>query len=165
MKKMFSFILFALVVGLLSGCDHPPSADQVQRVQQEELNKQGNSVAGMPAIINFREKKILKMIYEMRDKELSTITYIQDNQGRMRKLCDSVGFGIPYATQYTNPQRYIENARGVLALPQADPNGLFSPASAEGTWVLCANPETKGVSPVFVEPRVVVSPFALPEQK
>lgn len=46
-------------------------------------------------------------------------------------------------------------------LPQADPNGLFSPASAEGTWILLKDPHGSDVKPVYVEPRVIVSPFKL----
>lgn len=78
--------------------------------------------------------------------------------GVLHLLCKSIGFGIPYATQYTNPQKWA--ATGIV-LPQADPNGMFSPTSADGTWVLCLNPETKEVSPVLVEPRLIVSSFAL----
>ena len=45
-------------------------------------------------------------------------------------------------------------------MPQADPNGLFSPESAEGTWVLCSDPSGNGETrPVYVEPRIIVSPF------
>ena len=47
------------------------------------------------------------------------------------------------------------------ALPQADPNGLFMPASAEGTWLMLINPKTNQPSPVYIEPRVTVSPFPL----
>jgi hypothetical protein len=46
-------------------------------------------------------------------------------------------------------------------LPQADPNGLFSPASAEGTWILMKDPNGKEVKPVYIEPRIIVSPFKL----
>jgi len=102
------------------------------------------------------------MILELRDSEkLPTFTYITDMQGGLHKICDSVGYGIPYATQYTNPQRKEAGQYGNLALPQADPNGLFSPASADGTWVLCVNKQTKGLSPVYIEPHIIVSPFAL----
>jgi hypothetical protein len=49
----------------------------------------------------------------------------------------------------------------IVAIPQADPNGLFSPASAEGTWVLCKVPGKDDVKPVYIEDRVTVSPFPL----
>ena len=120
----------------------------------------------MPAIVNFQEKRILKDILEKRDQSLTTITYTQDLNAGLHKLCDSVGFGIPAATQYTNPQRvaaYGDAARGYgsIALPQADPNGLFSPASAEGTWVMCKDPNSDKVAPVYAEPRIIVSTFPL----
>ena len=78
----------------------------------------------------------------------------------MHKLCDSVGFGLPYSTQFTNPMKVPSHDRGVV-LPQADPNGLFSPSSSDGTWVQCVNPKTNKVSVMYVEPRIVVSPFEL----
>jgi hypothetical protein len=134
-------------------------SDDVQRHAQEQLSKQGNAQAGMPSIVNFQEKKNMKMILELRDSEnLATITYTQDMDGVLHKLCNSVGYPLPYATQYTNPMRVTEGGR---ELPQADPNGLFSPANAEGTWVLCYNKKGDKLSPVYVEPRVIASPFEL----
>ena len=113
---------------------------------------------GMPGITKFQEKRTLKQILELRDKEIATYSYTQDMNGGLHLLCKSVGYGIPYATQYTNPSVYATSG---ATLPQADPSGLFSPTSADGTWVLCLNSETKQVSPVLVEPRLILSPFAL----
>jgi hypothetical protein len=149
----------------LSACDERPlSSDQQQRVEQERLSQQSNQSVGMPAITNFQEKRMLKMILELRDTQIATITYTQDLAGHLHKLCQSVGYGVPYATQYTNPQRvaYSDGHGFAMALPQADPNGLFSPAAAEGTWVLCLDQTNKKkVAPVYVEPRIIVSPFPL----
>ena len=159
------YIMAALVSALLlAGClEASSSADQQQRIAQEQLSAQSNAVVGMPAIVNFQEKRILKDIIEMRDKAITTITYTQDMNGTLHKLCDSVGFGISGATQYTNPQRiaYTGTNVGVATLPQADPNGLFSPASTEGTWVMCKDPASVKVAPVYTEPRIIVSTFPL----
>jgi hypothetical protein len=170
LTQFFVISAFALI-GLLpllgaAGCDGPrPSSDQIQRQQQEQINMQSVQQIGMPAIVNFQEKRLLKMILEKRDQEIKTITYTQDMNGKLHKLCDSIGYGIPYATQYTNPQRVARSnetpGQGNVTLPQADPNGLFSPSNAEGTWILCLNTETNKTSPVYVEPRVIVSPFPL----
>ena len=90
-----------------------------------------------------------------------TYTYIVDMNGRPHKLCDSLGYGLPYATQYTNPQMPQQPFNGsVYVLPQADPNGLFSPAAAEGTWVMLLDADGQP-HPVYIEPRVIVSPFKL----
>jgi hypothetical protein len=145
----------------LTACDFKPSSDDVQRQQQEQLSAESNAQVGMPAIVNFQEKRMAKMILELRDTALTTVTYTQDMNGNLHKLCDSVGYGLPYATQYTNPQRINLSQHGAVTIPQADPNGLFSPAAADGTWVLCLDPATKKAMPLYVEPHVIVSPFAL----
>jgi hypothetical protein len=153
-----------------SGCDDErrPSSDKIQRAQQETILKEGTAQVGMPAIKNFRERKMLKDIIELRDQDgLVTYTYLWNEfNGKKVFFCQSIGYGIPYATQFTNPQKVMEcryNGCSMTTLPQADPNGLFSPASAEGTWILCKNPSGSEVRPVYVEPRVIVTPFKLPE--
>ena len=93
-----------------------------------------------------------------------TYTYIVDLNGKTHKLCDSLGYGLPYATQYTNPQMLQETFGGHWnVLPQADPNGLFSPVSAEGTWVMCLNPKTKKAEPQYIEPRIITTTYPLGE--
>lgn len=157
-----SLLVLALLT-VFGACDYPPSSDDVQRAQQEVLLKEGTAQVGMPAIKNFRERKILKDIIEMRDQDgLVTYTYLYNEMtGKLIFFCDSIGYGIPYATQFTNPQKIVYNAHGIVELPQADPNGLFSPASADGTWILCKDPKGPDVKPAFVEPRIIVSVFPL----
>ena len=100
---------------------------------------------------------------ELRDQNVATTTYIIDMNGKLHKICNSVGYGLPYATQYTNPSRVVfDGGHGNAVIPQADPNGLYSPASADGTWVLCVSKEGKP-KPVFIEPRVIVSPIPVGE--
>lgn len=141
------------------------SSDEKQRQQQEVLLHEAMSQVGMPAIKNFRERKILKDILELRDQEgLVTFTYLFSEQtGKLTFLGETIGYGIPCATQFTNPQK-IDSWRsnvGYAIIPQADPNGLFSPAAAEGTWVLMRDPMAKEVKPVYIEPRIIVFPFKL----
>jgi hypothetical protein len=151
-------LIFALIGSLaLTGCLE--NSDDKQNVQQEELSMRSVEAIGLPGITKFQEKRTLKQILELRDQEIATYSYTQDMNGRLHLLCKSIGYGIPYATQYTNPMHRWSNTS--ITLPQADPNGLFSPSSADGTWVLCLNPETKHMSPVLVEPRIIVSPFEL----
>jgi hypothetical protein len=158
--KVFAFLAAAAI---LVACG-PPSADQIQNQKQEQLVQQSVNEVGMPAITHFFEKRQLKTIFELRDRQINTLTYLQDLQGHLHKLCDSIGYGIPYATQYTNPQHFDlppNNGGNYQSVPQADPNGLYSPSAAAGTWVLCLNPKTKQIAPVYAEPNVVVSQFAM----
>lgn len=162
-----------LLAATAAACDFQPTSNDLQRQQQERILGEATAQVGMPAIKNFRERKILKDILELRDQTgLSTYTYIwSDHGGRLVFLCESIGYGIPYATQFTAPeafQRYYlpaENGRpatwGETRLPQADPNSLFSPSAAEGTWIQCKDPNGKDVRPVYIEPRIIVSPFSL----
>jgi hypothetical protein len=164
MKRIIMVAGLALTTVALASCQEMENSDRKAALQQEQLSAEAHNQVGLPAIVNFQEKRMMKMIFELRDQTISTITYIQDMNGKLHKLCDSVGYGLPYATQYTNPEKiaYRSTNVGVLSLPQADPNGLFMPASADGTWVMCQNPaNSKEVRPIFVEPRVITSPFPL----
>ena len=161
MKTITSVSLLAALGLTLTGCIEE-SSDTKQREQQERILQEGTAQTGMPAIKNFRERKLLKQIIEMRDQDgLVTYTYtVPETTGRPVFLCNSIGYGLPAATQYTNPEKYVGTTGATL--PQADPNGLFSPSSAEGTWVMCSEPNGSGKTrPVYVEPRVIVSPFKL----
>lgn len=180
MKRILLILCLPTLFFLVAGCmDRQPTSDDKQQAAQEVLLDEATSQTGMPAIKNFRERKLLKDILELRDQDgLVTYTYVENAMpnktpgktimaGKFTYLGESVGYGLPYATQYTNPQKMT---RGRLShggwytevLPQADPNALFSPESAEGTWVLLKDPNGGQVKPVYLEPRIMVSPFKLP---
>lgn len=163
-----------LMVLSFAGCAPQQSSNDVQREQQNKLLDEGTKQTGMPAIVNFRERRLLKDVYELRDQDgLMTYTYtFSEMTGKYSFFCDSIGYGLPYATQYSageTVQRYYLPVSGSAPyeygherLPQAEPNGLFVPGAAEGTWVICKDPSGKATKPVYIEPRVIVSPFKLP---
>ena len=162
--KFFKALLIPAVLfcGLsLTGCIEE-NADDTQRRQQEQMSKEATAQTGMPAITQFTERKNLKRILELRDRaKFVTYTYVMvPGTGERKFLCKSFGYGIPYATQYTNPEKYEYNG---TTIPQADPNGLYSPASADATWVLCVNPAGGEPAVVYEENRITVSPFELPK--
>ena len=159
MKKL---LLVLPLIALLAACGpQQPNSRQIEAAKQEELQLQAVQSVGMPAITNFAEKRMFKDILELRDKNVPTTTYLVGMNNQLTKVCDSVGYGLPYATQYTNPQMRVGSQNGVVTLPQADPNGLYSPASADGTWVLCVDHKDGKAKPIYIEPRIIVSPFAL----
>lgn len=153
---------------IMAGCEKTTTrgSDEKQQAMQEALLQEATAQTGMPAVKNFRERRILKDIIEMRDQaSISTYTYLySDMQGKLVFACNSVGYGIPVTTQYTNPEKIAERntyqSGSYAILPQADPNGLFSGYSA-GTWVLCKDPKGDKVAPVLFEPNVIVSQFRL----
>jgi len=160
---VFSFLILAFI---LASCDEQTNSDQIQKEQQEKILAEGTRELGMPAIKNFQEKKTLKWIFELRDdaKILNYAYAFSEVTGKFSFIGKCIGFPLPYCTQYTNPQKAERlYTQGYVTLPQADPNGLFSPASADGTWILLVNPKTGEPRPMYMEPKVTVVPFPLPD--
>ena len=151
-KSIIAITLMAtLSLGSLVGCGR--SSDSESRNQQELLLQQANDQVGMVNMTNFFEKKLLKRILELRDdSKLVCYAYSQNQMtGRFVYLGKCIGYGIPYGTQYTNPQK---NANGGT-LPQADPNALFSTGGTQATWIDFVN--DKGEEKVaYSEPNTFV---------
>lgn len=156
-------IFLAVSVLSLAGCSGRNSGNHIINQQQRNIDREAAYKVGFPNITNFAEKREYKLIYELRDHMFPTITYLKGFHGHLHKMCDSIGYGIPYSTQYSNPDRirWAGNTGRSHVLPQADPNGLFSPSSSAATWILCYDPQTKQVEPVYSEPNIVVSQFPL----
>lgn len=176
--KAMGAVLMSLVCLVLAGCEAGPvTSDQKQTEAQEQILKDLTAQVGMPSIKNAREKKLAKMIIEMRDQEdLVTYLFLENAMpavvpgktcygGKLTYIGRSIGYALPYATQYTSPQK-IEWERGAGqwyrdVMPQADPNGLFAPQSAEGSWVMMADSEGNA-KPQYFEPKVCVLTFKPP---
>lgn len=175
-NKVFAVVIVvcAIVSLLIAACAPAKTSEDTKRELQAKSLQEGTRQTGLPAIVNFRELKIVKDLYELRDQDgLVTYTYLwSDMQGKWIFFCDSIGYPIPYATQFTAPESVqtfnITDLAGSYryygheVLPQAEPNGLFLPGNAEGTWVMCTVPGTKTVRPQYVEPRVIATTFRLP---
>lgn len=146
-------------------CDETQSsADRNQAQATAQMAAQADATVGMPRITNWTEKKLVKDIYERRDRtDLSTFAYVQGMDGRLRCLGRAVGYGVPYSAQYSNPQRIADSYSqgGFAILPQPEPNGLFTPDGLSATWLQLLDPATGKVNVVYIEPPITVSPFRL----
>lgn len=179
MKKIlyfFNLLFIASFLMLVISCSNEPvkpSADQEQQKQTEEAMREGNRQTGMPAIINFQEKKNLKWIYELCDQE-DFICYaylFNEMKGEVGQyLGECIGYGIPYSTQFSNPEKLIDvtdfgivsyQANNAAVIPQPEPNGLFKPEGLSATWLIMIDPKTKKPRPIYIEPQIIVSPFKL----
>lgn len=151
---------------LLTACveERKPSA-QIANEQQERQLEDAVRQVPIPAITNWREKRTLKMIYELRDKtDLVTYTYITAaNTGKREFLCTSMGYAINDATGFTAPDYIARSGHswGYAILTQAEPNGLFTPDSSNMYWVICLDPDSGKPAPVQVAGYPIVSPFKL----
>ena len=175
MKKLILVITTMLFVFILAGCEtsvtNVPEVDKKQSAQTDVMMREMNSQVGMPDIKEFYEKKMAKEIFELRDNsKLITYAYSQSLNGKFVYLGECVGFGLPYSTQYTNPER-VEFADGgqysalnPYNLPQADPNGLFTPTGLSATWLMLINPDTGKREIAYVEPTITVTQSKLPKR-
>jgi len=158
--------LILILLMTINGCvERKQKTDDQQTKKTEELVAEANRQIGLPNITKFTEKRFQKMIYELRDKEVSTYSYFMDMNGRLHFLCESIGYGIPAAVQYVSPKKLVANVDkgshyGEESMPQSEPNGLFMPDSLDATYVLCVDKKGK-FHPVYSEPKLIVSPFKL----
>ena len=165
-----------LVVGLtLVGCEDRKqaagTADSSQAKATEASLAEANRQIGMPSIVNFQERKLAKMIFELRDQEdfVCYAYYFNALDGKRGDFIGKcLGYGLPYSVQFTNPEKIAHEVRNTQGssfgtLPQADPNGLFMPTSSSATWLMLL--DDKGEAhPVYMEPLIIVSPFKLHEE-
>ena len=159
-----------LACALLSGCG---TASSKENEYTQTIMEQAADAIGYPNVTNFFEKAQLKEIYELRDDpNLICYWYTKnDMSGKWIYQGTCVGYGIPYTTQFTQPETMQRAALPVLnlngedkgrneyfteVLPQADPNGLYSSASTSATWIL-ATDESGEIKPTYVESEITVS--------
>lgn len=184
MKRYSIWMVVLLAIVCFASCEPEKTAGDRMRDQQEVLSKEGVSKVGMPAIVNFREAKTMRMIQELCDQSIVTYSYLENMiptrvpgytalGGKLVFLGETIGFPIPYSAQFTAPeamQTYNisrstsggERYYGAERLPQADPNGLHKPVSANATWILMKDPGSENVQPIYIEPNVLAFPFRLP---
>lgn len=162
--------LIASTVGCEAGGAKPATkADVAQAEITEQRLEQAMSEVGMPDVINFTELKLARDIMELRDQEgLTTFTYVVNWEGELVFIGESIGYGLPYSVQLTNPEKtekhnttHFETHLQYLNKPQAEPNGLFMPEGLAATWILLKDPNGGEVHPVYIESEILVSPFRL----
>lgn len=175
MKKRFMLLSLAIMIMCcaLAGCGKRETASSKENLYTQTLMEQSANAVGYPDVSNFFEKAQLKEIYELRDDpKLICYWYTKnDMTGKWIYQGKCVGYGIPYTTQFTQPETVQRAALPALningqdkgyneylteILPQADPNGLYSSPSTSATWILSVD-EDGNITPTYVESEITVS--------
>ena len=158
MKK---FLSLALMVVFLTACMSSGTAG-VERSQQE---------AGQNAILDNQpvpdlggysfERAVVIETYLARNRAINTYTYTLTETGILIEVCASKGYPIPYSTQLTNPLRPgVTGYADTYVIGNPEPNGLYSPDSAEATYILCINPDGSA-TPTYWEQRMFSLPYRI----
>lgn len=185
--KLSTFATLAILVAHSTagtGCSTAIQSNDSKIAQQQEKNlAEGDAEVPPPSIVNWNEKRMAKLIQEKRDQiNLATWTYTKNMDGKYTFVCESIGYGLPYNTRTNNPQHYefmttrtgaytaggyySDGHGGYLwgehaTIPQPEPNGLFIPDSARGTWNLCKDPKTGKPDVTYQEEDIAVFPYKL----
>jgi hypothetical protein len=168
--KKYMLIMLLCISFVFAGCDDdtkPTDADKDQARKTATAMQEANRQVGMPGIVNYQEKKLAKMLYELRDQEgILCYAYLKSLDGKAVYLGKCIGYGLPYCVQFSNPERIVHQTTysggSFGTLPQPEPNGLFMPQTLSATWLMMVDPATGDPRPVYIEPEILVSPFPLP---
>jgi hypothetical protein len=160
---LFAFILAMIV----AACNLDPSVSELESQRQSAQLQEMVRQIPAPAIKNFAEKRLLKAAYEARD-DMKTLNYLytfSEYSGKWIYIGRCFGMPMPYSTQYNSPQHMETfNIRGGYTselTAQAEPNGIFPPASAEGTMVAIPDPKTGEPRIAYFEMRIEAFPIKI----
>lgn len=175
MKHLAAIVICApLLLANEGGCEQQPvkaSAVEQERQSQNLQMEQFLRNQPVPSFDWSLERHMLIQLYTARQKATNTWSVVQSEYtGKILWQCPSIGFPLPYATQLTNPQQTVGHdycggncSVSMTSVAQQEPNGLFSPASADGTWVPCVDDKGR-ITPVYEERKVTVFLRQMQEQ-
>lgn len=173
---MKSAILMLASAVALSGCMNGTSSNPAAERQAEATRKSMDAAdreTGMPRMVNYAQRKLLKNAYEDMDTTTLTYVYTQALDGRFVCLGQALGYGVSLGTQFTAshyPQRItvpyadgsMPNSYGeIYEQDQPEPNGLYSPTTGEATIVDLIDAKTGEAHTAVMEPRIVTIPFKM----
>lgn len=157
MKRYFLLAAVLLVSGAWSSsCNSAGASGQEANAvnRQQDLYTRNQPA---PTFDFSLDRYLMIELYKARNTAVATYSYVQSEYtGKILWSCPSIGFPIPAATQLTNPEEdeYWNTASSVhITIPQAEPNGLYSPATADGTYVMCLDTDGQ-VAPRYEERHV-----------
>lgn len=163
MNNVKRTLVAACVFCGLVGCDTTST-----RVEQQDMEKQQEVYVKTQPTPFFDwsfERHLMIKLYEARNNAIATYSYLQSPYtGKIMSSCPSLGYPIPATTQLTNPEKVYMSPAGsyVDVIPQAEPNGLYSPPATSATWVMCVGPDGN-VEPVYWESNVQTYPRPMKE--
>jgi len=169
------FYMYMLLLGLfvLTGCDDfgcdkastSESEDSKKVTQQQKQYQKGQP---LPTFNWSLERHLVIQLYQVRNRKVATHSVWRSDYGVIEGDCPSYGYGIPYDTSLTNPlvatdvdsqgeEHNDKSGTAMVAIEQAEPNGIFASKNTAATWVMCLG-KAGTLEPMYVETKVTVYP-------
>lgn len=156
MKKLYFIIVLLVFVFFVAACgDWDTGVDKEEKQTDKQLETYVKSQP-IPFFEWSLERHLMKELYTARNDAVSTFSVVVGYNGIMIFSCPSIGFPVPGGTQLTNPLQSEGSNGAVIGL--MEPNGLYSPDTSAGTYVMCVNRDGT-VSPIYVEQYVMAFPY------
>jgi predicted small secreted protein len=134
-----------VTVMMLAACNDSSGAstgDTLEHAQQKSATTQLVQNQPLPQIVRSQMRQNLIEIELAQATGVATTTF-EFNQGVIDPIdsCPSIGVPIANTTSLSNPlQTEIHDGQyngGNTTIGQMDPNGVYSPASSSGTYIMC----------------------------
>lgn len=157
MKYLTATVIVAAIA--LTGC-RDEGQDATDKALANEQQKQYGVAQPIPRFDWSLERDLVRQLYQIRNRSVGTYSVWTDF-GKVVGHCPSIGYGVPYDTSLTNPLKAVSGHSSLVAIEQAEPNGIFASKNTSATWVFCAIDTGEGpkIAPVYVEQKVAVYPF------
>ena len=162
MKYLF-YVICVMCLCVSLGCEFKAGQEEKDSQSVNAQQEQYAAKQPVPAFNFSYEREIVRQMYMIRNRQVSTHTVWRSDYGMIEGDCPCVGYPIPYTTSLTNSSQIaikrvpnIGYYSGVVE--QAEPNGLFPSKSTSATWIPCVD-GMGGIAPVYVESKVTAYPY------
>lgn len=145
----FALIAAAASAAVLLTASSCNSSNKAEREQQERGIQELLRTQPVPFFPYSQMRANLAEIERAQAEGLQSTSFMF-NQGvpDPMRVCPSIGLPIPNTASLSNPLQEVGGAGAVVE--QLEPNGVYTPNSSSGTYVICVNPDGKAL-PVYWE--------------
>ena len=131
----------------VAGCSSSPSAPSGQQQENQAQSQDTGSLVTDQPIPHFNYSQIRQTLIDAEtisaNGTQTTSFFFQMGDQDPVFSCPSLGEPVANTAQLSNPQQIVEDPypTGGASVPisQMDPNGIYSPSSSTGTYVICVN--------------------------
>ena len=146
-RIMFAAAAMATIIGLGACAQTSKQIPQGQALENQQQAQGTQSIVNNQPLPHFNTSQLRQNLIEIESAQSNGVqtTSFFYNQGVKEPIssCPSIGFPIPNTMSLSNPQQIVNSytngniATGVIS--QMDHNGVYSPTSSSGTYVICVD--------------------------